>query len=248
MPLYAVLQLTPGKPDLDALRQAFRAVPWLNDLDAMNMTGDGYGIIVEDLSLDQAQEIGNALENVGIHNRVMNQDDLPALAAAKQVRRLDCLPENLVIYDPLGRPVNVPWEEVRLLAAGLVRLPEMQRTEKERAVNRGTGWQGGSVPTVMIDVAEREVRKDKLMLELLIGGSCARFRVMADKCRYDYLQTRLRRRVEENFRLLVKDLVAYSVNALLTQGAAALADDALPVCKYPSRHAFEEEIIWLFWI
>jgi len=245
---YAIVQTTLGKPPEDALKRAFSEVPWLTDLDAGIMARDAYGVIVEGLTYAQAERISAALDRAGVSQQMVSQQDLPKPGMRRQLRRMECASEGPVIYDPLGRPVNGQWSDVKLIAAGLVGMKKMQRIEKQRVKYRGTGWRGGVVPVVVTDVSEKQVGVEKLVMEIYLGREPSRFRIIADEFQYNYLGDRLRPSFPENFALLVQDVARYAPHAQFSQGVKSLLDDQVTTYGYPTEHAFTEEITWLLWM
>ena len=245
---YAIVQTTLEKPSVDALRDAFRRVSWLTDIDASIMARDAYGIIVENQSYAQAEALSHALASQGIVHRMIDQVQMPELGIRHQLRRMDCMAEGPVIYDPLGRPIPGRWSDVRLVAAGLVGVREIQRSVKERTTYRGTGWQGGVVPVTVREISEKQVALDKLIMELYLGDGPTRFRVVADKFHYNYLENRVCMSHADNFALLVRDIARYAPHALFSQGVESLVDDEITTFSYPTEHAFMEEIRWLRWM
>lgn len=245
---YAIVQSTLDKPSVDSLRAAFRMVSWLTDMDAAILARDAYGVIVDNLSLPRAQEVSGALQSSGVSHKMIDQRELPELGMCRQLRRMDCTPEGPVIYDPIGRPIPGQWSDVRLVAAGLVGMREVQRKVKRRIVHRGTGWGGGGVPVVVSDISEKEMRVKKTVMELYMGEAFQRFRVTGDRFQYNYLGDRLQGSSVRNFTRLVQDIAGYAPQAVFSQGVESLVDDQQTTFEYPSEHAFTEEITWLLWM
>ena len=102
---YAVLQTDLNPPGLDQLQRAFRLVPGLTAGDAHILGQDAFGILVKNFSEEQAGALQGALRGEGVETEIVDQSFLPELPPKKIVQRLDCLPEHLLIYDPLGRTV-----------------------------------------------------------------------------------------------------------------------------------------------
>ena len=51
----------------------------------------------------------------------------------------------------------------------------------------------------------------------------------------------------DNFALLVQDVTTFASAAILNRGAESLRHDNTVTFHYPTRHAFEEETVWLLW-
>ena len=209
---YAILQQQLTPPSLEQLRQAFRALPQLVDADATFIEKGAFGILVERLSMADAQTLHRALAAAGVETEVGDQKDVPVL----------------------------PGAQVRLIAAGSAHLIDFKRTETTRYVERGD-----AVITVT-DVRTKEEVHLNFLLEILIGSD-QRYRTTSKDFIYAYLAARRSNRSSDNFVLLVRDLLAYATYAGINRGAAAIAQDPPSTFEYPSRHAFEEEMVWLLW-
>jgi hypothetical protein len=244
---YAVVQSEIVKPEPYALEAAFRELAELVDIDAASLSNDAYGIIVDGLSHDHATRLCAALNGQGIRTQVVSEAELPTLTPAKQLRRLDCAGDHLLLYDAIGRTTPVPWEHVVLVAAGFVTMPEFRRIERTRVVMRGTGWQGGTFPILLTDVSSKEESKGRLVLEIYLDIAPVRVAVQAHEFQYTYLAERMEPRYMDSFALLVQDVMAYASTAILNRGAESLGNDETATFHYPSQHAFEEETVWLLW-
>lgn len=242
---YAVIQTDARKPPVEALARAFKVLRELVDMDAQTLAKDAYGIVAGGLPAEQARNLSNALAAESIATEVISEDDLLRLPAAMKTRQIDCLPERLVVYDTLDRPVEIGWEHVALVAAGLVVLSRFKRVEKTRYEYRGGARGGVRVPVT--DVKHKEERPARPLLELYVDIAPGRYRLFGDECRYGYLGARATSVHLDNFPLLVQDLAHYATRAVLTRGTESLRSDETLTLKYPSRHAFEEEIIWSLW-
>jgi len=104
---YAVMQKSLEAPDTGRLKIAFKGIPGLTPLDAAILCKDAFGILVNGMELDAANQLQAALAAQGVETEVADEATLPVLPPIRNVNQLDCTPEAMVIYDPLGR--NFPW-------------------------------------------------------------------------------------------------------------------------------------------
>jgi hypothetical protein len=163
----------------------------------------------------------------------------------KFVHRLDCSPEHLLLYDPVGRSFALDWRHIIFLAAGAVRMSDFvqQRKQLPTVVQRGRF----QTPTAEYEFVSREERNFHLIGEIIITGAALRYSFAADKFNFSYLGERNTKDPAANFVSLVRDLAQFSANARLNRGAATMRGDAAQIFSYPSRNAFYEEIIWTLW-
>lgn len=245
---YSVVQTTGDRPSEETLRQTFRSLDWLLDIDASAMVRSGYGIVAERLSFDRANELGTALARHGVPNKVVAENQLPTLGVAQQTRRIDCLHERLVIYDPIGRTLTALWPDLRVVAAGIVNRNVVKKIKKEKIVRRPGGFSGVRHET-RTDVRFKNEKIEVMQLELfvLIEGAPRRFQVRHDRCFFNYLGHRLCSKPEDNFLLLLQDLRDRAVSALLNEGFCQLVENHPDPAPYPNTRAFHEEIKWLLW-
>ncbi|MFC1499313.1 hypothetical protein ACFLS1_12700 [Verrucomicrobiota bacterium] len=244
---YVILQKTTAKPPVAKLERAFKVLAELVDIDAPTLANDAYGIIADKLSRERADKLNKALLSEGIETEVVEQDKFLKLPKPKQLKRLDCLPEKLVVYDAIGRPQDIQWPQVKLLAAGIVSTVDFNRIEKERVVYK-RGPRGGAYPIFLTDVSHDEEMKSKFLLEIYLDVAPGRYHVEADQCAYNYLKERLNSGYMNNFCLMMQDITKYARQAILSRGAESMKQEGNQILKYPSKHAFEEEIIWLLWM
>jgi len=115
---YALLQTKLGPLDVAALQRAFATGRGLTPADAKFVADDAFGILARDLSLEDALFLQQSLGAEGIEIEIAPESDLPRLPNPKLFDFVQCASEHLVIYDPLGRPTEVPWSQVWVVAAG----------------------------------------------------------------------------------------------------------------------------------
>lgn len=238
---YAVLQKTLDIPPVEKIEQALLAVKGFTRIDAQTFANDAYGVLVKNLSADQAASFSQALLVQGVETDVVSENELVPLPQTKFVHQLDCTPDALKIYDPLGRNFSLEWKHVMLIAAGCVRMTDFNRVEKQVWVDDGNGGQ-----TRVTDYRNVEERNHHLVLEIVVSGAVLRYSVSAEKFRFDYLGERRTKSLPENFALLVQDLAAFAPHAMLNRGAFFLKQNE-NLFPYPSKNAFFEEITWLLW-
>ena len=239
---YAVLQTNLNTPSNEQLARAFRSVPGLTPADAHILGRDAFGILVKDFSEAQAGALQGALRAEGVETEIVEQSLLPALPPTKFVHRLDCTPEHLLIYDPLEKTFALDWRHIMFIAAGQVRLTEfVHKSELQFTAtpNPGALLRKTSVTT--------EERRFHLLGEIITTGAALRYSLAADKFNFAGLGERNMKNTVANFSLLVRDLIQFSAQAALNQGAEALSQDATKFFSYPSKNAFYEETVWSLW-
>ena len=242
---YAVLQTDLNVPKIEQLSRAFRSVPGLAAVDAHIIGRDAFGILVKDFSEQRAGALKTALRGEGVETEIVDQALLPSLPATHFVHRCDCRPEHLLIYDPLGRTFPLEWQHIMAIAAGSVQLTDFlqERREIPKPSSRGRY----AMVEMETETVWREERNPHLLAEIIITAGTLRYSVAAEKFNFAYLGERNMKNSTANFSLFVRDLIQFSPNAVLNQGAATLRADATKTFSYPSKNAFYEEIVWMLW-
>lgn len=239
---FAVLQKTLDIPPVEKIERALMSIKGFTRVDAHRFANDAYGILVKNISGEQANAFSQSLLNQGIETDVVAQSDLPSLPQTKFVQRLDCTAEALLIYDAIGRSFPLEWQHVMMIAAGCVRVTDFKRVEKPSF--RTSDSEGGTYETTSISSVEE--RNNRLLLEIVVTGAVLRYSVSAERFRFDYLGERRTRSLPENFALLVQYLAAFAPHAMLNRGAFFLKRNE-NLFPYPTKNAFFEEITWLLW-
>lgn len=242
---FAVLQKNLEIPAVEKLRRAFRSVPTLTDIDAHILGNDAFGILVKGKSLEHASVLQQALALEGIETEVVAESELVRLPEMKFVQRIDCGPDALMIYDPLGRAIALAWENILLIAAGNVRLPEFNRIRTERKVVR-YGGRGQYRVETEVDYNSREEMVCRPLIEIVLKRAVLRYSINAEKFNFMYLGARKTNRLADNFRLLAQDIISHAPRGALNRGAYTLREGD-ELFAYPSKNAFHEEMKWILW-
>ncbi|HUR46822.1 MAG TPA: hypothetical protein VMZ27_13170 [Candidatus Saccharimonadales bacterium] len=240
---YAVLQKELIAPDLEALKRGCRVLPTLRDIDAQNMFQDAYGILIKGLDALDANALQEGLQAEGVATQVVEESELPIIPPAKVIRQIEFLPPHLNMYDPMGRVFALPWQDIMMLAAGNVKVPEFKRGKPAHEEQQ---FHGMSHDT-LTDTRIREEHRPQLMLEIFLVGGISRYSVTGETFEFGYLGERLTADLQTNFALLLKDLAEFAPHAGMNRGAYMATQEQGEVLKYPSKHAFYEELVWMLW-
>ncbi len=258
---YCLVQSNLDRIDPEALKVAFRTVGELVDTDAQILSADAFGILADGLRAKTARTVANELAKAGIAMEIVQEQHIPTLPDPHTMRRGGCSPEAFIASDSLGRDVPVDWSQVAMIAVGIVPLREAKRIIRDRHKTPLARFLGGRIPMGFGVIGafgaavapEREIsirykRESRGLLDIFVDCEPYRYRIRADKFNFSYLGQRRGRKSLENFVQLVNHLTSYARGAALNRGAVAIREDGLEATfAYPSRHAFEEETIWLLY-
>ena len=245
---YALVQKKLGKVSPDRLWRAFRHLPHLVDQDAHTMADDAYGILVEGLSREDAQMLQQSLEDMGLGTRVVDEEELPELPPAREIRWAECGEHDFRFRHPEGQTYELGWRTIIGVAAGSVRQEEWKRERKKE-----TKMQAVAGGRVMMRVPRWHTEsksewKYSPIADVFTATREPRLRIEGERFRYEYLGGQMTENSGENFRMLVADLVRRAESKFVNRGARRIVSNPdAPLRRYPSMHAYNEEIVWLFY-
>src|SRR5574341_312421 len=170
---FAILQkeLAPLSPD--QLKKAFRVLPAFTELDVQTAVHDAFGILRRGLDLEEASLLQNALMRESVDTEVVEESELPVIPPAKLVRQVEFLPAHVSMYDPMGRIFNLSWQEIMMIAAGNVRLPEFRKGKPHEVA----GAQAHEIPGAL---PAKEAAQFHHTLEIILSGGVSRYSIVAD--------------------------------------------------------------------
>jgi hypothetical protein len=242
---YVVVQKETTAPTADQWRRALKPVKHLAEADAARLAREVRGLLIKNVSLEEGLAVQTALQAEGVLTEVVPAGELPALPVAKFVKRLELQPQALLVYDPLGRALPVPWSEVTLLSAGAVRhfgITESATQEWVRSYNP----MGGLGFTLQTEVRHDIEDQQQFRLEIFLGRAAMRFEIEAATFLFKFVSDRPELNAGEKLALLVQHLARQAPQATLNCGAQAMRDSTPPVA-YASKAALADESIWLLW-
>jgi len=243
---YCLLQADSVAPGADQLKRAFKSLKTLTGADAVKLANDACGVLVKNLSHEDAGLLQRALQSEGVPTEIVEAGRLPRLPDAKNVRRMEFRPEALLVYDPLGRTVPVPWEHLALLSAGAVRHFDLSATRTEQSVTTFDPVRG--MRTRIVTEVRHKVEDDsRLILDILVSGGSMRFQIEAGTFMFKYCFDRPELNLPQKLGLLIQMITRHTPQAVLNRGATALRDGALDNAAYASVAALFDESIWLLW-
>lgn len=243
---FAVLQREPEAPTPEQMKGAFKAFNHLTDADAVRLAVSARGILMRHLGQDTARAVQQALQAEGVGVTIVSERDLPRLPEALSLHRLEVWPQALTIYDPLGRPTAVDWEEVTLVAAGAVLHFELNKTQTE-FLRLQHGVPGGANPKTGVNAGRAHDSGPQFLLEILLGRAAIRYQINAAEFRFKHVIDRPGLSIEEKFIWLVRELCHHAPHALLNHGASRLREGLQSAPIYGYRQVFVDELVWLLW-
>jgi hypothetical protein len=244
---HVVLQQSPAAPAAEALAAALKLVKRFTEADAVRMARGAHGILARDLSREEALLVRAALEQGGVPAACLPARQLPILPQARYVKRMELQPAALVVYDPLGRGVPVPWLQVAVISAGAVRHFGTTQTVTEEWVRHYSPLTGSGY-RLETDVRHKVEENTRLFMEILLVGAAMRFEVEAENFLFKFVVDRPDLGVREKLAALVALLAQHAPHAGLNHGAAALRANPSAAPVYSSRQALSDETVWLLWL
>ena len=243
---YCLLQADSVAPTPDQLKRAFKSLKALTEADAIKLAREACGILVKQLSLADARTLQGALQGEGVATDLLDAVELPKLPDAKFVRRVELQPQAMAIFDPVGRMVPLPWQNIALVSGGSVRHFGVSATRTEETVNTFDPIRGLRTK-VVTDLRHKVEDGARLVLDVFLTGGVMRFQIEAEGFQFKYCFDRPDLNLPQKLGLLIHMLAQHAPHAVMNRGAAALRDGQPENAAYASKAALFDESIWLLW-
>lgn len=244
---FALIQRRLEIPDVAALRRALAGRDGWHPSDAANLAADAFGILVRGLDEPAGHHLADILAREGIQVEVVEESDLPALPLAKRLRRAGVRPDAFIAHDPYDREIAVPWDRICLVCAGEVRRSEFRpvvRTPSPPPWEEEGRFQSADTGLTI----NLEQRNWCWVADLVLAGGEVRFSLAADGFYPQGFTGPLSRDPAENLQEFIRTVMNLAPNAVSNRGAFGLGDSgSRPGPRYPTRNAYQEEMIWLLW-
>jgi hypothetical protein len=241
---YAIVQKELVVPNIELLTRAFCTLPELTSIDAQNAANDAYGILLRGLDGERAGVLQAALTHEGIETEMIRETELPNLSTPRIIRQVEFTPEHLAAHDPMQRVTRIPWSDLSLIAAGRVIWRQVRRLSgslDEQAHAGSLISEAASTSRV------REEEQERLVIDLFLTDRTTRFSIIATEFNFGHLGQRLSEDVGINHLFLVQELEEHAPHASLNQGAFKACQKPPEHFTYPSRQAYQEELVWMLW-
>ncbi|MBN1916408.1 MAG: hypothetical protein JW889_00750 [Verrucomicrobia bacterium] len=210
------------------------------------------GILAKNLQCDEATRIADELNAIGVGCFTMAMDEMVVPPDARPINGVALAPNLFGPMDLYGRVSPVPWEHVVLLSLG--HISEQQR---ERFLLGAEGFgdtavagygMGGAIRRAMQDPPKSEVRQSAMYVLDVFGRTPAEghWRIAHNGFNYACIGPAITERSDENFRLLVNELVRYATSCFSNNGLIAyMNNEPQRSYTYGDMRQFDEENLWL---
>jgi len=242
--MYAVLQMSLEPPvTRDVLERAITATRDLARPDCARLVREMFGIVARNLTQADARALRVALQANNVSTEVVDEVVLPAVPQPKHVRALTLSETGFNLLDLSNCESSYQWKEIVFAAGGsLLHLKSIQDQKWEKAF--ATGYLSAAEFTPVI-VSSSHSFEDlpEFRLELFLPVESPRVQWVLTTnsvitVNDAHLRLRDTDRLASLLSLLGKVLSPEQSNLGVKK---ALAGE---VFRYPSLHAFEDEIIW----
>jgi len=257
--MYAILLNEQQELDLEKTARILAKAESLVYGDATRAVRTCTGMLAKSLPYDEAQRIADELNANGVGCFVMATAEFYTPPDARTLTNLDLSPEAFGAMDIYGRVQPVPWDAIVLLSLG--RLGEQRRErytfgdhsagETAAAVGVAVGFGYGAAGAVRRAVQEpqkTEVKENAKYVLDVFGRQPneGHWRIEHNGMGYACLGSRVTQRADENFRMVVEDMVRYATQCFGNRGLNAFLEGAPPrTYTYNGIRQFDEENLWL---
>jgi hypothetical protein len=241
---YAIVQKELVVPNIELLTRAFCTLPDFTSIDAQNAANDAYGILVRGLDGERAGALQAALTHEGIETEMIRETELPTLSTARIIRQVEFTPDHLAAHDPMQRVTHIPWSDLLLISAGRVNWRQVRRVSGSMDEQAHAG---SLISEATITSRVREEEHERLVIDLFLTDRTTRFTIVASDFNFGHLGQRLSEDLGINYLFLVQELEEHAPHASLNQGAFKACQKPPEAFIYPSRQAYQEELVWMLW-
>jgi len=210
-------------------------------------------MLIRKLTLEQGTALKTNLKAAGVETEVVPETALPALPQGKVIRSLECSPDILNVRDCLQRITSIGRKDLKLLAAGSIRIATFPRERKEVEVTRVEWIHCGHavMPIVKREIRvqhiEREAEQWVLRAEIFAPVVSQRFIIEGENFDYRCLDSAMTPDLATNFCLLMRELAEKYSPPFLSRGVTSIISDPPEFAYYPNKDSFHNELIWLLW-
>lgn len=243
---YAVLVRGGMRPSAEQIRRAFRAFNHLTDADAIRLAANAEGILMRHLSSDEARAFHRALEAEGVVAAFVSESALVQLSQPTRLHRIELSPEELVVFDQIGRPQRYPWEEIALLALGSLLHVGLAKAAFT-SVGAGHDALTNAWSKSASSVSHRLERDFQMLLEIVTKRDRQRFQIDAASFPFGHLTEHRGISPGEKIVWLTGEFILRAPGAMLNRGAQDIRDGGQMVRGYATMQAFNDEMVWLLW-
>lgn len=243
---YAVLLRSEARPSADQIRRAFRSFSHLTDADAIRLAANAEGILMRQLTSDEARSFQRALTAEGVDAAFVSEANLPALPKKMALQRIELTEPDLIAFDQIGRPEKFAWNQISLIALGA--MTHVGFATKEITDNRRSPYPSARLwPKQVAEVSHSLKKETQLLLEVVIARSGKCFQINAAEFPFRYVVDRPEFSLVDKIVWLAGELIRRSPQALLNRGGRDVRDGVKLVRGYPTPQVFNDEMVWLLW-
>ncbi|GEM_PF-3506494 len=193
---------------------------------------DYMGILVENLSEENAQKVAESLKSVGIETQVLEMSRVVPRPQPVDVVNAEVSPRGLILRDIQLRETVVPWDSVVFLSA--TRVKQASRPAANSLSLAPTGGARGDA---------RSAGEGSWVLGLYTNGEQPHYRIQQNRFNYMYLGAKRALKSIENLRLVAADIARFATRAVMGEGFQTfLAGGASR--DHATLETFEEENRW----
>jgi hypothetical protein len=226
-------------------------------MDATSVGHPECGMLVHNLALEQATALQSNLKLAGTDTEIVSEGTLPILPGGKVIRSLECTPEVLTVRDCLQHETAIGRKDVKLLAAGSVRIATFARQRKEQEVVNTQMLHIHIHPIpILIPMMHRETRTQYvereseqwvLRAEIISSTVNQRFILEAENFDYSCLGSAMTQDLATNFCLLMRELAGKYSTAVLSRGVTSILANPCEFAYYANKDVFQNDLVWLLW-
>ena len=258
--MYAILLNEQQKLDLEKTAHILAKAENLVYGDATRAVRTCTGILARNLPYDEATRIADELSANGVGCFVLAMAEFYHPPDARVIMGVELRPEAFGAMDLYGRVQPIPWSAIVLLCLGYI--AEQRREHYTLGDQSGDSGQALSValsvglrlgvmgavrPSAQEPPRRQPKESAKYVLDVFAYGSTeGHWRIEHNGFNYSCLGASRRERADENFPLLVNEVVQRATSSYCNRGLNAfLGRSPVRAYTYNGLNHFDEENLWL---
>jgi hypothetical protein len=265
---FAVVLADPVVEDtatIHKMAEALNVVTGTIPYDGTRMAKNAHGVLIENLSEFQAQQLVSQLESRGIKAGTADGAALGEKPTTRSIKKIVVSEQELSVQLGYTGMDTITWARVDLVSACLYHKPK-QKLPPEAAKGRspfaaaargffvagiagavvGAAAAARSQATAGSASTTKPGDDEFYVVDMYVREPREVLRLQSNACDYGYLADRVQPKANDNLKLVLADIVAKTDVILSPMANQLVQGDTLADCKLDNLHMFERYNRWVF--
>lgn len=228
-----------GRLSLEVFAPLLMEYGRLHKPDATNACGRGGGILADNIEINAAEALAEALRAHGEDCFVVPAAHLVALPRERPIRAARLTRDGVALRDAAGHSESGPWKKGIVLAMAHVSVTTTTtKRSPSSVVSHRAGPAGGGIAT-------KRSSDTRTLADMVFLGKLRRYRISAPAFDYSILRDQLQPRSEDNILALVRQFLGAAPHLRTNFDAQQLASSGETEIPTHSTREFDDVVHWL---